>query len=495
MISNQRPSETLPIHGRELFVDNSLIAEMDEGLGLHLHAPVEREIAIVHDAEWEGNVSTFHTVFQDGNRFRMYYRGSHLSKYGGQQRADHAEFACYAESGDGIRWQKPCLDVVPLAGSGGNNILWQGDGAHDLAPFLDRNPAAADSARYKAVARTRIASNTFGLNAFSSPDGIHWQRMGAKPVITDGHFDSLNVAFWDENIKAYACYYRDFCNRSGGNLRDGTPIGDRAIKVACSDDFLNWSEGRFLDFGDSPADHLYTNAIQIYHRAPHLYLGFPMRFVQVGDPNDPQGNVCDALFMSSRDGVRFHRWDEAVVRPGLRASRWVHRNNLPACGLLETAAAEPGGPPELSFFTSENYGSGDASCLRRHTWRLDGFVSVRARRQGGVLRTQLLGLDGAGGRRISGIRVNLSTSAAGFLRAEIFGADGRTLPGFGMEDSLTLRGDGIDLPLRWKGGEAPPDLSGCAFGLRLELCDADLYAMEFHQDGKHPEEALHDENT
>jgi len=480
------PTSSKPryVQHREVFVDDTLINEMDKGLKLQLHAPVEREVAITHDAEWEGNISTFHTVFRDATQFKMYYRGSHQAKYGGRHRDHRSEYTCYAESADGIHWHKPSLGVIPFEGSTDNNLVLAGDGSHDLAPFLDGNPAAEANAKYKAVARTRIAHNTFGLNAFCSPDGIHWQRIGSKPVITDGHFDSLNVAFWDQNIKAYACYYRDFSNRSGGHLRDGTPVGERAIKVAYSEDFLNWSEGRFLDFGESPTDHLYTNAIRPYHRAPHLYLGFPMRFVQIGEPDDPLGNICDALFMSSRDGVHFHRWDEAIVRPGLRQSRWIHRNNLPAWGILETPAADPGCPHELSLFTSENYGQGNASCLRRHSWRLDGFVSVRATRAGGKLRTHELRMHPSVKGHITGIRVNVSTSAAGVFRAEIRGSDGCALPGFSMQESRTLRGDGVNLPLQWTGDPQFPNLSSGTFGLNFELQDADLYAIEFCQDGR-----------
>ena len=61
---------------RELFVDSWLIDQMD-GVSLRLGAPVAREVAIVFDRPWEGNVSTYVTVFQDDDVYRMYYRGAH----------------------------------------------------------------------------------------------------------------------------------------------------------------------------------------------------------------------------------------------------------------------------------------------------------------------------------------------------------------------------------------------------------------------------------
>ena len=55
---------------RELFVDEFL-AECLEGVRLALHHPVPREVAVVHDTDWEGNTCGYHTVFQDGELYTM----------------------------------------------------------------------------------------------------------------------------------------------------------------------------------------------------------------------------------------------------------------------------------------------------------------------------------------------------------------------------------------------------------------------------------------
>ena len=61
---------------RELFVDDYLI-ERRKNVELRLQKPVPRNVAIDHDVPWEGNTCCYHTVFQDGKLFRMYFRGSH----------------------------------------------------------------------------------------------------------------------------------------------------------------------------------------------------------------------------------------------------------------------------------------------------------------------------------------------------------------------------------------------------------------------------------
>ena len=89
---------------RELFVDDALVDHVD-GATRCLHRPTPREVAIARDAPWEGNTSGYTTVFLDDDVYRMYYRGSQVGEETGEQA--HPQFACYAESRDGVAWSKP----------------------------------------------------------------------------------------------------------------------------------------------------------------------------------------------------------------------------------------------------------------------------------------------------------------------------------------------------------------------------------------------------
>ena len=88
---------------RELFVEDTLIDRLTGEADLRLHHPTPREVALVHDAPWEGTSSGYHTVFQDGDLYRMYYRGLHIDvTQGGISTGRHKPFYCYAESRDGV---------------------------------------------------------------------------------------------------------------------------------------------------------------------------------------------------------------------------------------------------------------------------------------------------------------------------------------------------------------------------------------------------------
>jgi len=449
----------------EPLVDDYLIDTMD-GVELRLHQPTPREVAITYDAPWEGNTSCYVTVFQDGDLFRMYYRGSDYDVAGGT----HSEqYVCYAESADGITWTKPELGLVAFEGSTANNILWEGIGVHNFAPFKDTNPDCKPEERYKALA----GGKKKGLVAFTSPDAIHWTLVSEEPVITEGAFDSQNLAFYDNERGRYVDFHRGF--------KDGV----RHIMTCTSQDFKTWTEPEWVDFGDTPDEHLYTNATVAYPRAPHIFMAFPKRFVPNRSTDvHPIAGVSDTVFMTSRDGGHWKRWREAFIRPGAQDSRWVNRNNMAAWGMLFTPGSLPGTPDEISLYTTEGYYVGPCH-LRRHTLRQDGFVSVHAGGSEGAFTTKPITF--AGDPEVAGqespaetvLSINFATSAAGYVRCEIREADGTPIPGYTLAECDTIFGDDLARPVTWGGKAELKALEGKPVRLHFELYDADLYALRF----------------
>lgn len=441
-----RAADPIDIGSRlELFVDNYVVDSLSGNANYSLKKPQAQDVALVTDAPWEGNVCAYYTIFQDGPLYRMYYRGLHYD--GGMT---HPEVTCYAESTDGINWTKPNLGVVEYEGSTENNIVWKHPGSHNFTPFLDANPDAAPDAKYKALALNARAGGANGLYALKSPDGAQWTLMSQQPVITEGAFDSQNLAFWDTERGCYVDYHRDF--RSG--VRD--------IKTAVSDDFLHWSNPDWLYYpAGTPTEHLYTNAILPYERAPHILLGFPTRY-------QPTNSQVEPILMSSRDGVIFKRWGEALIPITAPEDRDGNRSNYMAWGLVQL----PHSDRELSVYASEAYYEGPDSRLRRFTFRVDGFVSAKSTGPGEVLTKPLL-FDG------NGLRANFATFDGGWLQAELQDAGGNPIPGFTYADFDPLSGDEIDFPLTWSGGGDVGSLEGTPVRVRFRLNNADLYSFQF----------------
>lgn len=470
---------------RELFVDDLLIDSLT-GARRQLHHPVPREIAIQHDSPWEGAGSGYHSLIRDGDLYRLYYRGTVLGVEQGRLRLGR-EVYCYAESQDGITFHKPKLGLHEFEGSRENNIIWTGVGTHNFAPFLDTRTDCPPESRFKALAGT---AQEGGLFAFHSADGIRWSLMREEPVVTQGAFDSQNLAFWDASAGLYRAYFRTF-TAGVTTGKEWKPAGFRAIRTATSKDFIVWENEQDLTYENSPAEHLYTNQIAPYPRAPHILLGFPTRYIERGWSESMRSlpepvlreqratahlrygtALTEGLLMASRDGVRFERWNEAFLRPGPeRPGTWLYGQQFIAWHVVETASSLPGASPELSLYGLEGSWHGPGNALRRYTLRLDGFVSIQADATGGELLTQPLLLTG---KRLT---LNFSTSAAGEIRVELQNQQGIPLPGYELEACQPLFGDTLARPVTWQENSALPTGNAQPLRLRISLQDADLYSF------------------
>ena len=439
-------AEPIEIGSRlELFLDDSLIDSRDN-LTFELHRPRRAEKVLQPEQPWEGEALGHVSLLIDRDVYRMYYRGHHDPGYSWSENI----YMCYAESRDGIRWQKPSLGLVEWEGSKENNILTRGQRGAYLAPFLDDRPGVPSEERYKSFAGNPPY-------AMCSADGIHWRVLQEEPVLPKPRF---GIAFWDPNRNQYLAYVR--ASRKGEN-----GSGYRNIAFATSSNFLQWSQPKLLDFGDAPVEHLYWNTALPYFRAPHLYLGFPMRLKEYRDEKTGERlDRTDAVFMASRDGFCFkRRYLEAFVRPGPDPHNWEPHVNMLAYGIL------PAGKEELSLYLTN--AAGGKRHLRRLVLRTDGFVSLRAPYTGGEFTTKPLTFSG------ERLELNVSTSAAGSVRVEVQTAEGEPVPGFSLNDSPEIFGDWIARTVQWKQGSDVRQLSGKPVRLRFVLRDADLYSLRF----------------
>lgn len=447
---------------RELFVDHYLIDIMQDAQ-LTLHHPRDEGAVLKFDKPWEGLFCIYSTVIKDGSKFRLFYRGMPAT---GHNKGN--EVSCIAESEDGIHWEKPEVGIYEIHGSKKNNVILADHRAcHNLSPFIDTNPDAKKSERYKAMGGTGKP----GLIALTSADGIHWKELQKEPVLTKGAFDSQNVVFWSETEKQYLCYFRVF---SGGVRR---------ISRSTSQDFVHWSEPVMMEYrhhgGEAPIEHLYTSQTHPYFRAPHIYISTAARFMpgrqvlseeQAKAINVNPGyfkDTSDSILQSTRgDGFYDRTFLSSFIPPGIGASNWVSRTNYPALNVVQTS------PTEMSVYVNADYAQPTAY-LRRYSLRLDGFASLRADYGGGGFVTKPLVFSG------KQLEINFSTSAAGGLRVEIQDQDGKALPGFALDDCREQIGNEITRVVSWKGGSHVSSIEGKPVRLRFLMKDADLYALKF----------------
>src|SRR4029079_4890826 len=72
------PLEAAKVGSRtQPLLDDNLIDRFAGSAQLVAQKPTPQEVVLTADKPWEGNTSAYYTVIKDGDKFRMYYRGSH----------------------------------------------------------------------------------------------------------------------------------------------------------------------------------------------------------------------------------------------------------------------------------------------------------------------------------------------------------------------------------------------------------------------------------
>ena len=494
---------------REVFFDTFLVDEEKTTAKHRLAKPVRKGVVITHNEPWEGKYCLFSSVFCVDGKWRLYYRS-------GSGEPGKTCIA-YAESTDGVNWVKPALGIVDMGGVPNNIVIsmdvareWGCKHLNDCHVFYDTKPDCPKDERFKAVISTGGDDTLISL---VSEDGFHFRY---HALMTDkGAFDSQNLAFWSAEHGKYFCYFRcehipngeatfeeySLLQATANRLWDeGTystrlPAPEdesakmmRDVHVMESDDFIHWTESKLIGLRDDKVQ-LYTNVVSPYPRAPHVFVGFPTRYHERKAWTPNYDELCgredrlnkikrqyaraglvitDGLFMCSRDGYSFVRYDEAFLPPPPEHPHsWVYGDGYVTAGLIETKSDIPGADNEYSIYVGENYGSSlGYDQLVRYTVRLDGFASYRAGESEEVLLTKEFTYDG------TELYANIATSAKGYAYFTLSSGDEEYT-------SYEIFGNSVDKRIRFVDPNAVARLRGKPVTLRIRMMDADIYAIRF----------------
>jgi hypothetical protein len=424
---------------------------------------------LVADQPWEESVSS-PTVLFDAGRFRCWY----VTRLKGEREEPAVEKGqamqlsgsalAYAESKDGLTWEKPILGILSYKDSRDNNLV---------SPFskggsVFRDNHGSPDERYKGFHFDKVPEQEeppgsgprarYGLFGVVSPDGYHWTK-NPKPLIR--YFsDTTNIAAWDSELEKYVGFFRHH-------------LSGRTISRAETTNFWNWPEPQPLLYAgpmDGPADDYYTSCYTTYPGQPALRLIFPAIYHHDNDSVDVRLGV-------SRDGRAFP-WVsyEPIIRLG-GAGEWDCGSIYAEPQLLQL----PDGRlalPYCGYDVTHNeawfkmfYGDyGGKSAIAWAFWKEARLAGVEARQQGefAMHSTQFNGKE---------IQINARTSRSGSVEFELR-RHAKALDGFSFADCVPFRGDEIWAPCRWKKADVK-QLQGKSLELRFRLRSAKVFACRF----------------
>ncbi len=473
-------------------------------------------LLVAMEKRWETAIG-WTSIYRDPKtgKYQLWYQA-----YFGKRAGDR-KFYCvvaYAESKDGIVFERPELDLFPHKEFAKSNIVLLSNGGYG-----DRycNSVVVDENEKDPAKRYKMAYYDWsvdgereyaGLHVAFSPDGIHWTKHGKGPLYKTSYggrglsapfegdptytetvdakkvvrrtwmipfsmSDAVDV-FWDPVRRCWVIY---------GKFWISAPDGGHAWKHAMgrtqSTDFIHWTKPELIlapDDRDPPWAEFHTTPV-FHYQDRYFCLN------QVMDRRIKQANNIE--LMTSKDG---YTWDRSFrdtyflprsEKPSLFDSRSMYTNSTPI--VLEDEIRFYYGAYSMGTIggkklteKDQRSGVGMASIPR------DRFAGIRpvAKSDQMTIRKPLehIGQITLKALDLKGVKEILVNADAkdGVVWAELLNEEGYRIRGYCKEDAAPLEGDSLRHTVAWKEKrveELPPG----RYLLRLHLNKATAYAVTF----------------
>ncbi|MBN1348135.1 hypothetical protein JXJ21_01865 [candidate division KSB1 bacterium] len=407
---------------------------------------------IVKDHPWEGtgpHAGGSVIYDPDDGLFKMWY--SVWNEYAYYNRLRFSYNVCYAESKDGINWQKPETGCFTYKGDSRNNCIRLGrNKTQNIDVELNPHPA---SPREKFIA---IHNDSGGVFVSTSADGKCFDCGFEQPAVKY-HSDTHNNFVYDEVRDRWLMYVRPKAY-AGARLKG---VGRRRSAVKESHDLKQWTpEVTVLVPGEDDPDYFYGNTV---FRCGDLFFGMLQHYETVH-----HRLYCELIW--SADGYYWQRLPT-------RAQKFA----LPD-------AAEGSWDWGMTFFFDKPvlkgkemlfyYGGSNTAHNESGTYAI-GLVKTPLNRLIGVrsksgeqsrILTRPIRIDGD---------LWINAKACGEIRVQLTTIEDEPIDGWQAEDCAPFSGDDLEYRVRW-GDRGLDAMRGQTVRIRFCLEDAELYAFDIH---------------
>jgi hypothetical protein len=463
---------------KQLFIDD-LMVESAENVRRTWHHPVKTEESpvLLKDRPWE-HITYFSCntwqVIRDprDNLFKCWYTDWEKPEVrAGDFAIGESRFnILYAESGDGLTWDKPVFDLYPVDGRSTNIVI---PDAYNLGLVLD--PHERDEGkRFKGI-YTRFrpgGEDSSEVFASTSEDGIRWSATGERPVFgrSGAQLDDVVIIHYDPVSRIYVMNTRHYDMYAVARNLENPVVGGwcppyyplnwarmnkRRVFQTESADFIHWGEPYAVlspEDGLDDLDECFYGLCQF--PAGSVTIGFLGIYNYVS-------NTMRVRLVYSRNGKSWEHLNkrQPFLEPGPEGSWDRHMVTIPSKpvevgdelyiyhgGSVNhhdwwiTGSREGLEVPEATDLSRVGYALGLARL------RLDGFASLDCgpvRR--GILITRPFISDG------TSLVVNARCREKGSIAAEIVDIRDRVVEGFSRDECDVFEGDSVRHTFSWKG--------------------------------------------
>lgn len=374
----------------------------------------------------------------------------------------------YAQSPDGIHWEKPDLtkETKSIGRLRPNQVFWadiplhpEGRGGARIGGgpvyYDEREPDPKRKLKYLYCYVSEDGKSEQRLA--TSPDGIHWR---VEDIIW-GKRDKLDSPFGLFYNKHRDCYV--IINR----LNEG----DRRVAFIQTKDFQTFSRPDLIihpDPEDPPLVQFYGMPVFSYE---DIYIGLLWRLHT--DPAEEIGIVktfghMDCSLTYSYTGWVFNRCFHQAFIP-------LNKRGEHGGGCVYTASMVckddkirfySGGSKAEHFRNQE---LNDAA-LMLHTLRKDGFCYLESYATRGKIITKALIF------KKDDLRLNVCVPY-GSIRVQVLDQSAKPIEGFTYQDAISFTGDEVEHRPGWKSGKRLNQLAGKPVYLEIEITEGAIYAI------------------
>ena len=445
----------IPIHQRQLFLDDHVVAEM-QNVQRTLHQPMKRGAVIRGTSPTQTiQIRTAPAWDPAAKVYKIWLLSTDRPLW---------------TSEDGLHWTPG-----PIPNLRTDHVVYDPND-----PDPNRRFKAAQTNEYFAA----------------SPDGIHWTKLPVEKVASS-----------DESNLSYDPTEKLFIHTVKRNVKFG-----RSVAISVSRDFQRWEDlglvftsdeidqqrgvgiiqARIADKTLMPPSYIDEKVfrVDVYNMGVFYYegqyIGMPAMYHATGPvPNYPNTEGFHVIQLAvSRDLKSWHRvadratfigpshldsgaYDLTQILPPSSPvvhgdELWFYYTGLKYRSTFHYIGTYPNGRTESKSGLEPDHGAVCLAVLRR-----DGFVSLDAANVEGFVLTKSFLLKG------DSLFLNAKSGDDGSAVVELINADRQTIA-----TSEPVSGDGIRLRVRWKDGEKVKPLIGTSVQLKIRLLRSSLYAFE-----------------